>query len=53
MSEWPREDLSESQEPSRLSPREAGWKERERRPGGTPGARLVSVGTRDTAQGQL
>lgn len=53
MSEWPREDLSESQEPSRLSPREAGWKERERRPGGTPGARLVSVGMRDTAQGQL
>lgn len=31
-------------EPSRLSPREAGWKEARRRPGGTPGARLVSVG---------
>lgn len=46
--------MSEGQETRRLNgPRETGWKDRECQPGGTPGARLVSVGMRNTAQGQL
>lgn len=54
MSEWPGKDMSEGQETRRLnSPRETGWKDRECQHGGTPGARLVSVGMRNTAQGQL